>query len=179
MENGKKWFHSDNRELHLLFEPLSLNESTELATAYILIAIMCALERGITYSLDNRFNKPSEELINSSIGERIYYIVIRTVLYGIATTLRLLYMLVVMYFNTGLFITVVSSLTLSQLVVELIKSSSTNKTGSLKKLRNKGYSDLSIIAQTGDMDDDEEDEHDRGAQIKEYNIPKIVISSES
>ncbi|KAG2233374.1 hypothetical protein INT48_000377, partial [Thamnidium elegans] len=169
-----------NRELHLLFEPLSLNESTELATAYILIAIMCALERGITYSLDNRFNKPSEELINSSIGERIYYIAIRTVLYGIATTLRLLYMLVVMYFNTGLFITVVCVyISFYIIMVELIKSSSTNKTGSLKKLRNKGYSDLSIIAQTGDMDDDEEDEHDRGAQIKEYNIPKIVISSES
>ncbi|GAA5798990.1 hypothetical protein HPULCUR_004399 [Helicostylum pulchrum] len=179
MENGKKWFHNDNQDLHLLFEPLSLNESTELAVAYTLIAIMCALERGVSYWLDNRFHKSSEKLINTSIGERIYYIVIRTVLYGIATTLRLLYMLAVMYFNTGLFITVVTSLTLSQLVVELIRSSDLNKTGPLKKLQNKGYSDLSIVAQNGNMDDDEEDEYDTEAQSKEYNIPKIVISGES
>ncbi|GAA5811034.1 hypothetical protein MFLAVUS_004463 [Mucor flavus] len=179
MENGKKWFHSDNQDLHLLFEPLSLTESTELATAYISIAIICALERGVTYLLDNKFHKSSEKLINSSVGERVCYVVTRTVLYGVATTLRLLYMLVVMYFNTGLFITVVSSLTLSQLVVELIKSSGPNKTGPLKKFQNKGYSDLSIVAQTGDMDDDEEDEYDTEAQTKEYNIPKIVISGES
>lgn len=68
---------------------------------------MCALERGVTYLLDNKFHKSSERLINSSVGERICYIVTRTVLYGVATTLRLLYMLVVMYFNTGLFVAVV------------------------------------------------------------------------
>ncbi|KAK4518711.1 uncharacterized protein ATC70_008933 [Mucor velutinosus] len=73
-------------------------------------------------------------------------------LYGIATTMRLLYMLVVMYFNTNLFIAVVLSLVLSQFIIEIIK---------LKKQLNhgNGYSDLRSS-----------NEH--------LIIPKIVINDE-
>ncbi|KAI9361405.1 hypothetical protein BD770DRAFT_470766 [Pilaira anomala] len=178
MENGyKKWFHSDTEGFHLLFEPLTFTESSDFITGYLLVSILCALERGITYWLDCRTD---DQLINARTADYIYQVLARTIMYGLATTLKFLYMLVVMYFNTGLFFAVVISLTLSQLVVELVKTSRHNKTGPLHKLQNKGYSDLSVVAQTNaedeDEDEDEDEEYSKRNRSKEYNIPKIVIS---
>lgn len=69
---------------------------------------MCALERMITYYLDHKLTTSNDKFIPAKTAtERVYNVALRTVLYGLVTTLRLLYMLVVMYFNTGLFLTVV------------------------------------------------------------------------
>jgi hypothetical protein len=94
----------DTQGLHLLFEPFLVNGDNGLLPGYIFIAILCASERGITYYID--LKKPVHSTVTTS--ERIFNIISQTILYGIVTTLRLLYMLVVMYFNTGLFILVVS-----------------------------------------------------------------------
>lgn len=53
----------------------------------------------MTYKLDTIGYEP--------YGNRIGTIIARTLYYGLATILRLLYMLVAMYFNTGLFLVLV------------------------------------------------------------------------
>ncbi|KAI7883373.1 uncharacterized protein EV154DRAFT_522638 [Mucor mucedo] len=178
MENGKQWFHSDSDGLHLLFEPLALDAHSEVLTGYLFIGCMCALERMVTYYLDHKLTASHPTFVAATTTiERISRVAVRTLLYGIVTTLRLLYMLVVMYFNTGLFLTVVFSLTVSQMIIEIIKSSHGRKTP--LNFQNKGYSDLTSIDQTElSVHSDDEDEVEEDYNDKQYNIPKIVISSE-
>ncbi|KAG2199749.1 hypothetical protein INT46_008690 [Mucor plumbeus] len=145
MENGKQWFHNDSNGLHLLFESFTLEDSNNIWTGYLLVWMICTIERCVTYHLD----KKSSDAITR---KRLFIILQRTLLYGIATTMRLLYMLVIMYFNTGLFILVVVSLTLSQLFFEVLKLKNHQQDDN-------GYSDL--ISTNDDI-----------------IIPKIVISNE-
>lgn len=56
----------------------------------------------LTYKLDTTVYSP--------YGNRIGIVILRTVYYAVATTLRLLYMLVAMYFNTGLFLVLVGDI---------------------------------------------------------------------
>ncbi|KAI9283465.1 hypothetical protein BC943DRAFT_338920 [Umbelopsis sp. AD052] len=82
-------------------------------------------ERLLTYKLDTIVYEP--------YGNRIGTIILRTVYYSIATAFRLLYMLVAMYFNTGLFLVLVMALTTGQLVIEYKKSLKASR-GSLGEL---------------------------------------------
>ncbi|EPB84336.1 hypothetical protein HMPREF1544_08931 [Mucor circinelloides 1006PhL] len=146
MEGGKQWFHSDANDLHLLFEFFSLHDSSSMWIGYLVVWLICTVERWTTYCLDKNCSQ-------HDTARRLVAIAKRTVLYGIATTLRLLYMLVVMYFNTNLFIAVVASLTLSQCIIEIIR---------LKRQFNhdgNGYSDLR-------------------SSNEDLIIPKIIISDE-
>lgn len=69
---------------------------------------MCGFERMITYQLDYKLAVSNKKIVPGLTAyERIYNVMLRTILYGLVTTLRLLYMLIIMYFNTGLFVTVV------------------------------------------------------------------------
>ena len=83
--------------VHLLFESFVLDNGLKLFLAYIFIVAMCWTERGISFYLDYRSRRQGWKDI-----------LLRTGLYGVATTLRLWYMLITMYFNIGLFIVVVS-----------------------------------------------------------------------
>lgn len=72
-----------------------MNSSLGLFFGYIFIVVVCWSERAITFYLEQP-------------GSRARYrewrrILIRTGLYGVATVLRLWYMLITMYFNVGLF----------------------------------------------------------------------------
>jgi hypothetical protein len=67
--------------------------------AYAIIITICWTERFLTYKLDTIGYEP--------YGNRIGTIIVRTLYYSVATVLRLLYMLVAMYFNTGLFLVLV------------------------------------------------------------------------
>ncbi|KAI8575317.1 hypothetical protein K450DRAFT_262365 [Umbelopsis ramanniana AG] len=87
--------------------------------AYAIIVAICWTERFLTYKLDTIVYEP--------YGHSIGTIILRTLYYGIATALRLLYMLVAMYFNTGLFLVLVIALTTGQLVIEYKKSLSFTK----------------------------------------------------
>ncbi|KAL0141687.1 hypothetical protein V8B55DRAFT_1491432 [Mucor lusitanicus] len=107
---------------------------------YLVVWLICTAERWTSYCLDTLVSQQDTS-------------VPCTVLYGIATTMRLLYMLVVMYFNTNLFIAVVLSLTLSQSIIEIIKLKKKCHHG------NHGYSDL------------------QGSN-EHLMIPKIVINDE-
>lgn len=93
----------------MLFESIALDDDKGFAKAYILVIALCSSERALTYFLDHKLDTTSTNK-NSLAPERsarIMRIISRTLLYGIVTAFRLLYMLVVMYLNTGLFITVV------------------------------------------------------------------------
>ncbi|CDH54099.1 predicted protein [Lichtheimia corymbifera JMRC:FSU:9682] len=105
------WFHPEVQGVHLLFESFVLDNGGKLFLAYIFIVAMCWTERGISYYLDYRTRRRGWKDI-----------LLRTGLYGVATTLRLWYMLITMYFNIGLFIVVVVSLTSGQLGVEYLKA---------------------------------------------------------
>ncbi|KAG2180096.1 hypothetical protein INT43_003884, partial [Umbelopsis isabellina] len=115
MSEPMKWyFHAETTGVHFLFSPLYLDNSWKLLVAYILIIAICWTERLLTYKLDTVKYIPYEN--------RLKTVVIRTSYYAIATVLRLWYMLIAMYFNTGLFIVLVAALTSGQLVVEYRKS---------------------------------------------------------
>jgi hypothetical protein len=85
--------------VHFLFAPIYLDSPWKLLIAYAIIIIICWAERFLTYKLDTIGYEP--------YGNRIGTIIVRTLYYGVATVLRLLYMLVAMYFNTGLFLVLV------------------------------------------------------------------------
>lgn len=90
----------DIQGTHLLFESFQLADGWNLLAAYIFVVLICWTERGLTYYLDQHqyhSGKPRWRQVS-----------IRTVVYGLATVFRLWYMLITMYFNTGLFIVVVS-----------------------------------------------------------------------
>lgn len=97
-------FLIDTQGLHVLFESIALDESNGLIKAYLLIIAICASERALTYCLDHKF---SNKTSTTTTGGRLLHVFTRTILYGLVTAFRLLYMLVIMYFNTGLFILVV------------------------------------------------------------------------
>ncbi|KAI8369330.1 uncharacterized protein BYT42DRAFT_583986 [Radiomyces spectabilis] len=112
----KWWFHNEVQNLHLLFEPFQLNDRYRLFAGYVFIVVVCWSERAITYYLDR---------LAYSRGRISWRLVTtRTLLFGVATVLRLWYMLIAMYFNTGLFIVMVIALTGGQFAVELLKASS-------------------------------------------------------
>lgn len=93
----------------MLFESIALDDDKGFAKAYILVIALCGSERALTYFLDYKLITASsnKSSLSPKKSARIMQIISRTLLYGIVTAFRLLYMLVVMYLNTGLFITVV------------------------------------------------------------------------
>lgn len=92
----------------MLFESIALDDNNGFAKAYILVIALCGSERAITYFLDHKLSpSTSNNSLKPEKGGRVMRIMSRTLLYGVVTAFRLLYMLVVMYLNTGLFITVV------------------------------------------------------------------------
>ncbi|KAM3578543.1 hypothetical protein VKS41_008928 [Umbelopsis sp. WA50703] len=115
MSEPMKWyFHAETTGVHFLFAPLYLDSSWKLLVAYILIIAICWTERLLTYKLDTVKYVP--------YGNRTKMVIIRTAYYALATVLRLWYMLIAMYFNTGLFIVLVAALTSGQLIIEYKKS---------------------------------------------------------
>ncbi|KAH8551732.1 hypothetical protein BGW37DRAFT_551960 [Umbelopsis sp. PMI_123] len=115
MSEPMKWyFHAETSGVHFLFAPLYLDSPWKLLIAYVIIIAICWAERALTFKLDTIVYKP--------YGNRIGTMILRTLYYGVATTLRLLYMLIAMYFNTGLFLVLVMALTTGQLVIEYKKS---------------------------------------------------------
>ncbi|KAI8143764.1 hypothetical protein BJV82DRAFT_578388 [Fennellomyces sp. T-0311] len=89
-----------------------MDSGASLFAGYVLIVAICWSERAVTYF---------HEKYQSRHGSW-KFIGLRTLLYGIATTLRLWYMLITMYFNIGFFIVVIFGLTSGQLVMEYLKA---------------------------------------------------------
>lgn len=100
-------FLLDANGLHLLFESFSLDDSNNMWIGYLVVWLICTAERWTSYCLDTLVSQQDTSV-------PCVFIIKKTVLYGIATTMRLLYMLVVMYFNTNLFIAVVCMHTLKK-----------------------------------------------------------------
>ncbi|RUS35457.1 hypothetical protein BC938DRAFT_483169 [Jimgerdemannia flammicorona] len=121
MGNLKPYFHSETSGLHVLFEAFEVTSTGILIAAYVAVAILCWIERGLSYYMDS-ISYEGYGMARGA-GTRFGRVVLKTVLYGIVTTLRLFYMLVTMTCHTGLFIVVVMGLTTGQLVLEFLKSS--------------------------------------------------------
>ncbi|KAI9299345.1 hypothetical protein BJ944DRAFT_189521 [Cunninghamella echinulata] len=95
----KWWFHNEIQGTHLLFDNFMIDNGYKLVLGYTFIVIICWSERALTYYY-NQLEYKNKKSRWAKVG-------LRTGLYGITTLLRLWYMLITMYFNTGLFIMVV------------------------------------------------------------------------
>jgi len=130
MGSLKPYFHSETTGLHVLFQAFEITNTATLIVAYVVVGVMCWLERGLSFHMDSISyeSAPAAGYGGSRDGGRRFTkVLLRTILYGIVTTLRLFYMLVTMTCHTGLFIVVVTGLTTGQLVLEFLKSSAAAK----------------------------------------------------
>ncbi|KAI9254569.1 hypothetical protein BDA99DRAFT_518749 [Phascolomyces articulosus] len=116
----KWWFHQHAQGTHFLFESFIIENGVSRFFAYLFIFAICWSERGLTYILE-RHPLPSLGETGRR-GLRWKRIGLRTLVYGVATTLRLWYMLITMYFIIDFFIVVILALTSGQLVTEFLKS---------------------------------------------------------
>ncbi|KAI7851493.1 hypothetical protein BDC45DRAFT_515888 [Circinella umbellata] len=117
----KWWFHQHAEGTHLLFESFVIENSLSRFFGYLFIFAICWSERGLTYFLE-RQNYHSSSTDGGGNISRLKKIGLRTLLYGTATTLRLWYMLITMYFIIDFFVVVVLALTSGQLIIEFLKS---------------------------------------------------------
>ncbi|ORX62401.1 hypothetical protein DM01DRAFT_1331824 [Hesseltinella vesiculosa] len=116
-QSMKWWFHSDLANVHLLFPGFTLETGEHVFAAYLFIFIICWLERSITFVMDTTLAPRQHR------ESRWKLVLLRTLCYGLATVLRLWYMLITMYFNISLFAAVVIALTTGQLATEILKTS--------------------------------------------------------
>ncbi|RKP05147.1 hypothetical protein THASP1DRAFT_26308 [Thamnocephalis sphaerospora] len=86
--------------------------------AYLVIATLCLAERTAVYVLE-RYQYRYPVSARRVLG--------RTVLYAVSTALRFLVMLAVMSFQPGVFITVVLSMSIGQLAIEMMRAGIVNR----------------------------------------------------
>ncbi|CAB4419120.1 unnamed protein product [Rhizophagus irregularis] len=94
---------------------LQVNSIFSFVLASIFVTLICWCERFLNYY----YHKKSKYDRNQ---KRFRSIAVKTLSYGILTTLRLSYMLLIMSMNSQIFIIVVTGLTTGQLIVEYIRS---------------------------------------------------------
>ncbi|KAG2221386.1 hypothetical protein INT45_012637 [Circinella minor] len=118
----KWWFHQHVEGTHLLFESFVIENSLSRFFGYLFIFAICWSERGLTYFLEHQNHHSSSTDRGGGNISRLKKIGLQTLLYGTATTLRLWYMLITMYFIIDFFVVVVFALTSGQLIIEFLKS---------------------------------------------------------
>jgi len=108
------YFNSDFSNAVILFKGFTISTIPSFILACLFIITLCWSERLLSYYLE-KFKYDRNRPQNRSI-------LLRTVGYSIATTLRLFYMLIIMNMNSQLFIVVVVGLTTGQLTTEYLRS---------------------------------------------------------
>jgi len=119
---GQPYFHIDTEGLYVLFQAFPITTTTGFAIASVFVAVLCWAERAITYYLDSIPYGSQQSAFPRGSQRQTGKMMLRTGLYGLATCLRLMYMLVTMTYHAGLFILVVLALTTGQLVIEYLKA---------------------------------------------------------
>ncbi|CAO3632619.1 unnamed protein product [Cunninghamella blakesleeana] len=145
----KWWYHNEIQGTHLLFESFMMDNSFKLILGYIFIVLICWSERALTYyhgRLEYSHKKKA----------RWSKVFLRTILYGILTVLRLWYMLITMYFNTGLFIMVIIALTSAQFVIEVLNSSKKSKYSEYVNPQYNNGNVNRIVEEEEDIDEEEQ-----------------------
>ncbi|GES96123.1 copper transporter [Rhizophagus clarus] len=110
-DHNKLYFSDDLSKI----SGFQVNSIFSLVLVSIFITILCWSERFLNYY----YHKKS---IYDRNQNRFRTIVVKTLSYGILTTLRLFYMLLIMSMNSQIFVIVVTGLTTGQLIIEYIRS---------------------------------------------------------
>jgi len=107
------YLHWSFRDEHVLFSSIVLHSTLSFLSVCLLIALICLLERFLTFSLDKQW---APQALNLSFARLALW---RTGLYSVVTFLRLCYMFIAMTFHVGLVLVIVASLSVGQLAIEL------------------------------------------------------------
>ncbi|KAG1749748.1 uncharacterized protein EDB91DRAFT_762911 [Suillus paluster] len=113
---------------HILFSSLRLHTFWEFFLGILLTSVICLFERLLSFAISKHWRP---RFIGRS---RLAKAVWRATLYGIATTLRLIYMLIAMSYQVGLILAVVLMLSVGQFFFEYFdaapaKSATYDRTG--------------------------------------------------
>ncbi|KAF8625200.1 hypothetical protein AX15_005505 [Amanita polypyramis BW_CC] len=111
MNSWKPHLHWSFEGEHVLFPNLYLNSWPDFFLSCVLAASVCVIERLLAISLDKHLAPPYVKRLHWR------YAVWRTVVYGLATCMRLCYMLIAMTFNMGLILVIITSLACAQLIL--------------------------------------------------------------
>ncbi|KAF8079002.1 copper transporter [Lyophyllum atratum] len=117
MDKWEPYFHWAFRDEPVLFSSLYVHSFSSFLAASILVICICIGERCLSRLLEKHWAFPS---IRHSRWQQLVW---RASLYWVVTLLRLSYMLISMTYNFGLIIVIVTSLTVTQTIVELLDSS--------------------------------------------------------
>ncbi|KAG1810173.1 uncharacterized protein HD556DRAFT_1318506 [Suillus plorans] len=113
---------------HILLSSLRLNTVWEFFLGVLLTSVICLSERFLSFAISRHWGP---HFIGRS---RLAKAVWRTVLYGVATTLRLTYMLIAMSYQVGLILAVVVMLSVGQFFLEYVDAAP-GKSATYDKLR--------------------------------------------
>ncbi|RIA86421.1 hypothetical protein C1645_878667 [Glomus cerebriforme] len=114
-DHNKLYLSSDLSKVVTFFSDFQVNSIFLFVLASFFVTFLCWSERFLNYYYHKKLNYDQKQ-------KRFKLIVMKTLSYGLLTTLRLFYMLIIMSMNSQIFIIVVTSLTTGQLIVEYIRS---------------------------------------------------------
>jgi len=130
-------FQSDT----VLFSTLQVSSWPEFCLAAALTCCICLSERAVTLTLKAKYAPALWKRESSALKITLW----RTVLYAMATTLQLSYMLIAMTLHVGLLLVIVTTLSLCQLYIEYREAYGTS--GSLMNPTRAKASEYSPISQ--------------------------------
>ncbi|KAG1784223.1 hypothetical protein EV702DRAFT_42415 [Suillus placidus] len=114
---------------HILLSSLRLNTVWEFFLGVLLTSVICLSERFLSFAISKHWRP---HFIGRS---RLAKAVWRTTLYGVATTLRLVYMLIAMSYQVGLILAVVVMLSVGQFFFEYFDAGTPAKSAAYDKIR--------------------------------------------
>lgn len=107
---------------HILFSSLRLNTTWEFFLGILLTSVICLSERFLSFAISKHWHPHSID--RSRLAKAVW----RTTLYGVATTLRLIYMLIAMSYQVGLILAVVVMLSVGQFFFEYVDAAPAKST---------------------------------------------------
>jgi len=116
MEGWEDYLHFTFRGEHILFEILLLDSYGTFFVGSVLTALLCLLERSLTYAIAKNWCP-----FLTCRQNRLRIALWKAALYWAATLLRLTYMLIAMSYNLGLIIVTATALAVGQLLIEYLE----------------------------------------------------------
>jgi hypothetical protein len=107
---------------HILLKSLRLNTIWEFFLGVLLTSIICLSERFLSFVISKHWRP--HFIGHSRLAKAVW----RTTLYGVATTLRLIYMLIAMSYQVGLILAVVVTLSIGQFFFEYVDAAPAKST---------------------------------------------------
>ncbi|VDB84166.1 unnamed protein product [Peniophora sp. CBMAI 1063] len=118
MDNWQGSLHSGFLGEHILVKEIRLTSFASFLWASLVTILICASERALTLVLAQR--RIPYFVIGAGRRGRVQVALWRTLLYWVATMLRMFYMLIAMSFHVGLILIMVTTLSIGQFFIEYL-----------------------------------------------------------